>query len=79
MKIHLQYFASLREQIGKSQETIETNSTEAGELLKELYLRYPIKIDSEFLKVAINGQYQSMSYQIKANDKIVFIPPVSGG
>lgn len=79
MKINVIYFAALREQAKKSQEFVETTSTNASELMLELYEKYHFTLDQTMLKVAINDEYSSPSTLLKENDTIAFIPPVAGG
>jgi len=77
--IHLQYFAILREERGLNLETIKTKSRTALELYRELSRKFNFKLSSELLRVAINGEFKDWKTPLKANDTVVFIPPVAGG
>jgi molybdopterin converting factor subunit 1 len=77
--IHIQYFAILREQNGKTEETVLTNAQTAEELYTELKIKYKFTLSTDLLRVAINNAYSSWNETINNNDKITFIPPVAGG
>jgi molybdenum cofactor guanylyltransferase len=77
--IHVQYYALLREQAGRSDETLTTTATTPRELYAELGARYPFTLPPEMLRVAINAEFGEWSQPLKAGDAVVFIPPVAGG
>ena len=77
--IRVQYYALLREQAGRSDETLTTSAHDARELYAELSQRYPFSLPAEMLRVAINAEFGEWSQPLKAGDAVVFIPPVAGG
>jgi len=77
--IRVQYYALLREQAGRSDETLNTRSQTARELYAELAARYPFTLPVEMLRVAINAEFGEWSQPLNAGDAVVFIPPVAGG
>jgi len=77
--IRVQYYALLREQAGRSDETLTTGARDAGELYTELRQRYPFTLPMEMLRVAINAEFGEWSQPLEAGDVVVFIPPVAGG
>ncbi len=77
--IHLLYFAGLRQLTKIGTETIETEAETAQDLFFEIEKKYNLDFPKDFLKVAINENYQGFSFQLQNNDKVVFIPPVAGG
>ncbi len=79
MHLHIRYFALLREQAGRSEETIETSAATPADLYAELNARYGFALAREQLKVAVNGEFSEWTRKLLAGDGIVFIPPVSGG
>ena len=79
MKIKIKYFAALREQAGMSEETLETSSSTANELLLEVKEKHGLKLSTKHLKVAVNEEYKPFSTLLNENDTVVFIPPVAGG
>lgn len=79
MLIHLQYFAILREQAGRSTETLDSASATPEALYAELAQRYPFTLARAQLKVAVNGAFADWHQPLHAGDAVVFIPPVAGG
>jgi molybdopterin-guanine dinucleotide biosynthesis protein A len=79
LEIRVQYYALLREQAGRSAETLATRARTPRELYAELAARYPFTLPAEMLRVAINAEFGDWSQPLKAGDAVVFIPPVAGG
>ena len=78
-RIRVQYFALLREQAGRSDETLETRARNPRELYDELRARHPFTLGTEVLRVAVNAEFGDWSQPLAAGDTVVFIPPVAGG
>ncbi|MBV9914599.1 MAG: NTP transferase domain-containing protein [Sinobacteraceae bacterium] len=78
-RVHVQYFALLREQAGRSEETVVTSAGTPRALYDELRARYPFSLAAEMLRVAINSEFAEWSRSLQNGDSIVFIPPVAGG
>jgi len=79
ISIRIQYFALLREQAGRSEETVDTTATTPADLYDELRARHEFKLDKEQLKVAINADFRDWRTTLANGDSVVFIPPVAGG
>ena len=77
--ITVQYYALLREQAGRREETLLTAARTPGELYAELSGRYPFSLAPEVLRVAINSEFRDWSTPLAEGDAVVFIPPVAGG
>jgi molybdopterin converting factor small subunit len=77
--IRVQYYALLREQAGRSDETLTTSARDPRELYAELSQRYPFTLPADMLRVAINAEFGDWAQPLKAGDAVVFIPPVAGG
>jgi molybdenum cofactor guanylyltransferase len=78
-EIRVQYYALLREQAGRSAETLQTRARTPRELYSELRARYPFTLPPEMLRVAINTEFGEWSQPLQPGDAVVFIPPVAGG
>ncbi len=77
MTIHVKYFASLRERLGRAEDCIEpTAAMTAAELWARLNQNMPIP---DRLLIAINTEYASMHTLINDGDEVAFFPPVTGG
>jgi molybdopterin-guanine dinucleotide biosynthesis protein A len=79
MQLKIQYFALMREQSGRSEETVETIAATPADLYAELRARYGFTLPREQLKVAVNSEFAPWSQRLAAGDAVVFIPPVAGG
>jgi molybdopterin synthase sulfur carrier subunit len=78
-KIHVRYFAILREQMQKSSETILTDCNTVGELFLELKQKHNLTSEIENIRFALNQNYVERDTLIQGDENIVFIPPVAGG
>lgn len=78
-RINVQYYALLREQAGRSSESLVTSAGTPRELYQELRQRYPFSLAPEMLRVAINSEFGDWSQRLSEGDSVVFIPPVAGG
>jgi molybdopterin-guanine dinucleotide biosynthesis protein A len=79
MQLNIQYYALMREQAGRSEETLETSATTPAGLYDELVARYGFTLSRDQLKVAVNSEFSDWSRKLKLGDSVVFIPPVAGG
>ena len=77
--VKVQYYALLREQAGRSEESVTTGARTPRELYEELQARYPFSLAPEMLRVAVNAEFGEWSQPLADGDSIVFIPPVAGG
>jgi molybdenum cofactor guanylyltransferase len=78
-KINIRYYALLREQAGKAEESLATEADSPAALFDELKTRYPFTLDAAQLKVAINAEFCDWHTALNEGDQVVFIPPVAGG
>ena len=77
--VTVQYFAILREQRGLAEETVTTAAKTPGGLYTELRLRHGFSLAADRVRAAINDEFVSATAPLKADDRVVFIPPVAGG
>jgi molybdenum cofactor guanylyltransferase len=77
--LRIQYYAILREQAGRSDETLDTSAATPLELYAELRQRHPFQLEAAQLKVALNSEFSDWQTPLKHGDMVVFIPPVAGG
>ncbi len=78
-KLKVQYYALLREQAGRSEESVTTSAHTPRELYAELKARYPFSLAPEMLRVAVNAEFGDWQQPLSDGDSVVFIPPVAGG
>ena len=79
MQLKLQFYALMREQAGRSEETVETTAETPAALYGELVSRYGFTLPREQVKVAVNSEFADWLRPLRAGDAVVFIPPVAGG
>lgn len=76
--IQVEYFAILREHVGRDREQLATAAATVAELYQELDRRYGFPALGQ-LKVAVNDEFQPWNAPLRDGDFVVFIPPVAGG
>ena len=79
MTLTVRYFASLRDQRGVSQETLETHATSPLQLYLSLSEEHRFPLSPLQVRDVVNGSYVNPSERLHAGDEVVFIPPVAGG
>jgi len=79
VKITVHYCASIKEAIGCSHETIETQQSTVGQLFEEIKSRYNLNFDKTLIKAAINNEFCNPETELSSHDEIIFMPPISGG
>lgn len=77
--IDIHYFAQLKAQAGKAQESHQTYAATAAGLYDELKMKHHFSFKLNQLKVAINDAFCPWDTALNSNDKVVFMPPVTGG
>lgn len=78
-RVHIQYFALLREQRGLAAEELSTDAKTARDVYAELRARHRFTLPLDRLRVAINGEFASWDTPLSDGSKLAFIPPVAGG
>lgn len=81
MKVKVLLFASFREIVGASELALTVNdgstTSTVFELLCEMHPR--LKLGADQISVAVNKAYISAPSELKDNDEVAFLPPISGG
>ncbi|HEY7639917.1 MAG TPA: NTP transferase domain-containing protein [Steroidobacteraceae bacterium] len=77
--VRVQYYAILREQAGRNEETLDTSAGTPAELYAELRRRHSFQLEPAQLKVALNSEFGDWQTPLAHGDTVVFIPPVAGG
>ena len=77
--VHVHYFAVLREQRGQDEETLRTDARTPQELYARLKKDHQFTLSDQLLRVAVNEQFAHWQVELKTGDRLVFLPPVSGG
>ena len=77
MKIHVKYFANIRDLIGKDSESIDVKLGLSVEGVWCL-ITNGNKMPNNLL-AAVNHEYVSIKHVLKDGDELAFFPPVTGG
>ena len=78
-RVHVQYYALLREQAGRSAEQVVTAAATPAALYEELRARHGLSLARAQLRVAIDGEFAEWHATLQDGASVVFIPPVAGG
>ncbi|HLK71636.1 MAG TPA: NTP transferase domain-containing protein [Steroidobacteraceae bacterium] len=78
-RLHVRYFALLREQAGRADEELASAAGTPLELYAELRARRGLKLAPEALRVAINDEFGDWRTRLSEGDTVAFLPPVAGG
>lgn len=80
LNINVRYFALFRELTGRNEEAVlvEGGAT-AGRVYRKLAETYAFPLGLEDVRVAVNDEFASFEQPLAEGDRVVFIPPVSGG
>jgi molybdopterin synthase sulfur carrier subunit len=83
MKIHIRYFASLRESLGAQQEVVLPEGSTLGALRDLLIASSPrhaeVLARSRAVRCALNLQMADENAPVPADAEVAFFPPVTGG
>lgn len=83
MKVTIRYFASIREAVGRSVETMDTNALSLGALRDELIGRGDAWAETlahgRAVRVALNQVMTDEGALLQDGIEVAFFPPVTGG
>ncbi len=83
MKLSIRYFASIREAISLSQESVETSATTLGGVRDELIARGDAYAQAlargKAVRMALNQVMVDESAALSEGAEVAFFPPVTGG
>ena len=79
IKIQVIYFAILRELTGLDKETFSIiQGNKPSDVLTSINERHEIDLGINF-KIAVNDEFSDWDIELNEGDRLVFIPPVTGG
>jgi molybdopterin synthase sulfur carrier subunit len=78
-RIHVLYFASLKDAAKKGEEVVQTEADTPGELYDELIERYNFPLEKRYIRAAIDNEFAQLDDPLPDHAQVVFIPPVAGG
>jgi molybdopterin converting factor small subunit len=78
-EVRLGWFGFLAEQRGRCEEMLVTPAGTVGVLFTELTARDGTPCFTSGVRFAVNDEFAPPDHPLKAGDKVVFMPPFSGG
>ena len=82
-KVHIKYFASIREAIGHSTEVLDTEAATLGDLRAELLARGGVYAEvlapGRAVRMALNQVMAGEDAALPSQAEVAFFPPVTGG
>jgi len=83
MHIRIRYFASVRESIGRADETLDTEAATLGALRDELIARGSPYAESlargKAVRLALDQLMVNETTALREGGEVAFFPPVTGG
>ncbi|WP_420386697.1 MoaD/ThiS family protein [Roseivirga sp.] len=79
MKVNITAFGIAKDIIGSKQVALDVEGVQLTHVREALTQQFPDFGKLASLKFAVNMDYVEDTYQLKENDEVVLIPPVSGG
>lgn len=76
MKVSVKYFASMRDSMGRAEESVELNDDAT---IDALWATVTKDAMPENTLIAVNMEYTSSDHALKDGDEVAFFPPVTGG
>jgi len=76
MKIAVKYFASMRDTMGKADESVEISENAS---VSDLWSSVAESSMPENTLIAVNMEYTDAAHALQDGDEVAFFPPVTGG
>jgi MoaD family protein len=81
MKVHVQFYAQLRDLIGIRELDVDlAEGATVRELLDQLYVKQPaLRSHDKSILIGAGVEFVNRSYKLKPGAEIAIMPPVQGG
>jgi molybdopterin synthase sulfur carrier subunit len=77
MSIHVKYFASLRDHLGRAGDRLDrVGELTVADVWAALWPETPLPPNT---LTAVNMEYASLEQRVRDGDEVAFFPPVTGG
>lgn len=77
--VHLEYVAMIREATGKRRESLTTSAADLAALYEEIVGRYGLPWPRHALRPSLNERMTGWETTLTHDDRVLFLPPSSGG
>lgn len=75
----VEYYAQLREQAGRGQQSVDSDAESLAALYSELKQQHGFRLETTHLRVAVDAEFADWQQPLSDGSVVVFIPPVAGG
>ena len=81
MKIHVQFYAQLRDLVGMRELDLDVaEGVTVRDLLEEIYAQQPaLRPHDKSILIGAGVEFVDRNYELKPNEEIAIMPPVQGG
>jgi MoaD family protein len=81
MKIHVQFYAQLRDLVGMRELDLDVaEGATVRDLLEEIYAQQPaLRSHDKSILIGAGVEFVDRNYELKPNEEIAIMPPVQGG
>ena len=81
MKVRVQFYAQLRDLVGKREMTVDVAvGSTVGDLLEEIYAQQPkLRSHDKSILIGAGVEFVDRNYKPNAGEEISIMPPVQGG
>ena len=81
MKIHVQFYAQLRDLVGMRELDLElAEGATIRDLLNQIYAQQPVlRSHDKSILIGAGVDFVDRNYELKPGEEIAFMPPVQGG
>lgn len=79
IEIEVYFVAQLREIVGRPVARITTQQRTLRRVYEELRRIHGFALQPQHMRVAVNDEFVDWDADFKANDRVMFVPPVAGG
>jgi molybdopterin synthase sulfur carrier subunit len=75
----VQWFGLLAERRGLAGEVLDGTANNPLELYEQIDAGHPLGMSPAVIRVAVNDEFVSWDHPLGDNDRVAFLPPMSGG
>ena len=81
MKIHVQFYAQLRDLVGMCELDLDlAEGATVHDLLEKIYAQQPaLRPHDKSILIGAGVEFVDRNYELKPNEEIAIMPPVQGG
>ncbi len=79
MRINVHYYAEMREQRGRDEDSLDIEAPSLSALYQHLQASFGFRLAPQHVRPAVNDEFCDWDRRLEDGDCVVFIPPVAGG